>query len=238
MMGAGILRCGLVAACLVPGCATPVPDAAANGPPGPAETRAADSTMTRRAFQRMLMKEYPKDLLEAGIGGTTVVELLVDEGGSVREAGVLESSGYPALDEVAVRVAPLGPFLQPLRNGRPMKARVRFPVVFNADTAASQPCEGPSVKPKVLNRHTVQQALVREYPARLRDRRIGGVVELVILIDESGRPVKIRFEERSGQAGLDDAARRVGWAMRFSPALDCGEPVPVWSLMPITFRLR
>ncbi|MDE2763435.1 MAG: hypothetical protein OXQ94_17170 [Gemmatimonadota bacterium] len=40
--------------------------------------------MTRMAFQRMLMREYPKDLLEAGIGGTTVVELLVDEGGDVR----------------------------------------------------------------------------------------------------------------------------------------------------------
>lgn len=117
-----------------------------------------------------------------------------------------------------------------------MRARVRLPVVFNADTAASLPCDGPSVKPRVLNRHTVQQALVRQYPASLRDRGIGGVVELVILIDENGRPVKVRFEERSGRPGLDEAARRVAWAMRFSPALDCGEPVAVWSSMPITFR--
>lgn len=56
MMGAGILRCGLVAACLVTGCAAPVPDVSANGPPGTQATRTADSTMTRRAFQRMLSR--------------------------------------------------------------------------------------------------------------------------------------------------------------------------------------
>ena len=240
-MGVGILRClrcGLAAVCLAPGCATPVPDGSANSPSGSPGSPTADSTMTRRAFQRMLMKEYPEDLLEAGIGGTTVVELLVDEGGGVREAGVLESSGYPALDEVAVRLAPLGPYLRPLQNGRPMEARVRFPVVFNADAAASADCEDHNVEPVHLTHHAAQRALLREYPAGLRDRGIGGYVTLGILIDETGHPVEIRVQERSAHWRLDDAARRVGWIMRFSPAVHCGEPIALWVHMPISFTTR
>jgi len=186
----------------------------------------------------MLMKEYPKDLLEAGIGGTTVVELLVDEGGGVREAGVLKSSGYPALDEVAVRLAPLGPFLQPLQNGRPMEARVRFPVVFDADAAASEDCEAPNVEPVHLTHDAARRALLWEYPADLRDRGIGGHVTLWMLIDETGHPVEIQFQTSSGRPRLDDAARRVAWVMRFSPAVHCGEPIAVWVAMPIRFTTR
>lgn len=53
----------------------------------------------------LLERLYPRSLRNAGIGGTVLLWLFIDERGEVQETRVAESSGVPALDEVARRVA-------------------------------------------------------------------------------------------------------------------------------------
>jgi len=187
----------------------------------------------------MLVREYPKELLDAGIGGVTVLELVVGEDGVVQEVGVRESSGNAALDEAALRLAPLVPFTRPVGHKRqPIGARITFPVTFDADAAMAVDTCNDREEPYYTNKHAMERALVREYPALLRDRRIGGKTVVWLLVDEGGRVTQQQIRESSGYRELDEAAFRVTRGFRFSPAKHCGKPVPVWVGVPVTFSNR
>jgi TonB family protein len=94
-----------------------------------------------------------------------------------------------------------------------------------------------TVRPDILNRQEIQQALMREYPPPLRDAGIGGTVVVWFLISETGEVVQSRISEASGQDQLDAAALRVASAFRFTAATNRGDPVPVWIQLPITFQV-
>lgn len=53
----------------------------------------------------LLERRYPRSLKDAGIGGTVLLWLYVDERGRVQETRVAETSGYAALDRAAQEVA-------------------------------------------------------------------------------------------------------------------------------------
>jgi TonB family protein len=93
-----------------------------------------------------------------------------------------------------------------------------------------------SVVPALLNQEEVTRALVKSYPAMLRDAGIGGDVMVWLLIDESGRVVETEIKSSSGHAALDQAARNVAGVMRFSPARNRDQQVKVWVSLPIRFR--
>ncbi len=225
-----ILRRGLPGAVLLAGCATAAPERSVPEP----------SPLTRtEAYERMLAREYPRELLDAGVGGVTVLELVVDEDGVVQEVGVRESSGHAALDEAALLLAPLVPFTRPVgHNRQPIGARITFPVTFDADAAMAADTCSNREEPYYTNRHMIERALVREYPALLRDRGIGGKTSVWLLVDEGGRVTRQQIEKSSGYRKLDEAAFRVTRGIRFSPAKHCGKPVPVWVMVPVTFSTR
>ncbi len=95
-----------------------------------------------------------------------------------------------------------------------------------------------TVAPDITNRPEVERALEREYPPLLRDAGIGGTVRVLFFIDEQGQVQDYRIEATSGHDQLDQAALRVADIMRFTPALNREEKVPVWVGFPITFRVR
>lgn len=109
--------------------------------------------------------------------------------------------------------------------------------------ASGAPSSGPTstpqtVAPQITNRSEVVEALEREYPPLLREAGIGGTATVWVFIDENGRVQETRIQESSGDPQLDEAALRVAEIMRFSPALNDGERVPVWVAFPITFAVR
>ena len=53
----------------------------------------------------LISGHYPEELRGAGVGGTTALELQIDEKGRVRKARVEKSSGHPRFDGAARRVA-------------------------------------------------------------------------------------------------------------------------------------
>jgi protein TonB len=56
-------------------------------------------------IQRILQREYPRDLREARVEGRVILWAYVDEEGEVRQVRVQQSSGYAAMDQVALAVA-------------------------------------------------------------------------------------------------------------------------------------
>jgi TonB family protein len=115
------------------------------------------------------------------------------------------------------------------------------PTSYRVEPAQAAPIEQPSftpmsVRPQLMNIEAVQQTLMREYPATLRDAGIGGAPVLWIHIDAQGAVDDTRVHETSGYEALDEAAMNVARAMQFSPALNRDQRVPVWVQIPIRFQ--
>lgn len=83
------------------------------------------------AVNRELARNYPPLLRDAGIGGQTLLWFFIDETGRIRLTQINESSGYPALDEAAARVAASMEFAPALNRTRPVSVWVQIPVKFS-----------------------------------------------------------------------------------------------------------
>lgn len=92
--------------------------------------------------------------------------------------------------------------------------------------------------PRLLNVDEVREALIRAYPARLRDAGIGGRVNVWFYIDDTGTVRRRLLDQGSGNEQLDQAAMSVAEVFRFSAALNREQPVAVWVSLPITFQVR
>jgi TonB family protein len=85
---------------------------------------------------------YPESSKRAGSEGTVRLTFIIDRDGEVQDIGVVDSSGDRALDAEAIRVVYSSPKWQPgMLNGKPVKTRFTFPVVFmlqNRKTSAGR----------------------------------------------------------------------------------------------------
>lgn len=84
----------------------------------------------RAALARLLQQRYPPTLRDAGIGGTVRVWVFIDENGDVKNTRVVESSGYPALDQAATEVMSAVKFKPALNRDTRVAVWVQFPVTF------------------------------------------------------------------------------------------------------------
>jgi protein TonB len=84
----------------------------------------------REAVGRALVRNYPPLLRDAGIGGTTLVWILIDESGNSVKAQVKESSGHDALDQAAIKVADIMLFTPALNRDQKVKVWIQLPIVF------------------------------------------------------------------------------------------------------------
>jgi len=78
-----------------------------------------------------LAREYPLILRDVGIGGRVVVWFLVSEEGRVLDRRVFESSGYPPLDEAALRVADVFRFTPALNREQIVQVWIQLPITFD-----------------------------------------------------------------------------------------------------------
>ena len=77
-----------------------------------------------------LEAEYPPELREAGVGGTSTVWFFIDADGTVTDTRIHESSGSPELDRAAIRVARTMRFSPALNRDEPTPVWVAFPITF------------------------------------------------------------------------------------------------------------
>jgi TonB family protein len=92
-----------------------------------------------------------------------------------------------------------------------------------------------SYQPFMLNRPEVGRALLEAYPPELRDRGIGGTTILELRVGTEGRVLDRRVRSTSGYRAFDEAALRVVDMMRFEPAKNRDQRVPVWVTQRATF---
>ena len=83
--------------------------------------------------RKALTRAYPPLLRDAGIGGKAQMWLLLDVDGSVIKAELKESSGQAALDDVAMRIAPLMRFTPAMNRDQRVKVWVSVPIVFRTN---------------------------------------------------------------------------------------------------------
>jgi protein TonB len=74
--------------------------------------------------------KYPELAKQAGIEGTTVVKMLVDIDGSVREVKILKSSGNPMLDQAALAAAKKSKFTPAKQRDKFVRVWVSRPFKF------------------------------------------------------------------------------------------------------------
>lgn len=82
---------------------------------------------------RALEREYPPLLRDAGIGGTVQVWFFIDENGAVQNQVVQVSSGHKALDEAALRVAPVFRFTPALNRDKAVPVWISLPITFRTN---------------------------------------------------------------------------------------------------------
>jgi len=222
--------------------------------------------VNRDEVAKALETEYPPLLRGAGVGGMVQVWVFVDEDGTVGDVRIHDSSGQPALDDAALRVARVFRFSPALNRDEKVAVWVSLPITFASrkaeaptieepeiappaieppelEAAAPDPSAAPvftpfTVAPTLVNRDEVARALEREYPPVLRQAGVGGSVRVWIFITEDGTVTDARIDRSSGQPAIDEAAVRVARTMRFSAALNGDETVVAWVSIPITFMVR
>lgn len=101
-------------------------------------TREIERPMPRFAVSPV---EYPLEMWNQGVEGTTVVRVLVNEAGDVDSTMIAESSGHAALDSAAIRGVRIMEFEPALRAGEPLEVWARIPVHFAKDSG--MPAEAP-----------------------------------------------------------------------------------------------
>ena len=91
--------------------------------------------------------EYPYEMWNRGVEGTTTVRVLVNEAGGVDSATVAVSSGVPTLDSAAVTGALRMEFEPARRDGAPVRVWTRIPIHFEREeaVAADSQTAGPNL---------------------------------------------------------------------------------------------
>ncbi len=82
------------------------------------------------AAERSGVFEFPRSAWEKGIGGTTVLKILIAADGTVDSAIVLESSGYRPLDSAAVANAGKLRYRPAEQGGEAVAIWGRLPVIY------------------------------------------------------------------------------------------------------------
>jgi protein TonB len=92
----------------------------------------APELLNRPEVARAMLRLYPQMLMQAGIGGTVLVWLHLDENGAVIETRVKQGSGHNTLDEAALKVAQIARFSPAYNRDLRVRVWVELPVVFGA----------------------------------------------------------------------------------------------------------
>ncbi len=80
---------------------------------------------------RALERTYPPLLRDAGIGGDVIMWFFIDEDGNVLKTQLFKSSGYPALDEAAGKVADIMKYSPAYNRDKKVQVWVQIPIKFS-----------------------------------------------------------------------------------------------------------
>ena len=89
--------------------------------------------LNRDEVNAAVSRAYPAELRDAGIGGTSIVWMLLDSTGVVQKAQVHKSSGYPLLDRAAMKVIPAMKWAPAELSKEKTTVWLQVPIVFKVN---------------------------------------------------------------------------------------------------------
>lgn len=190
----------------------------------------------------ILNPEYPKLAKLAGIQGTVYLKLLIDEKGNVEKVKV-EQGVKDMLDESALKAAKKAKFSPAIVKEKPTKVWVILPIAFKLALDKKEPPLNISGEEPDFNKFVeyekgpeMIEPATPDYPVEAKKNGITGKVFVKVLIDKEGTPKKavvIKSDlELFNQPAVDAAMKS-----KFSPAMDKGNPIAVWVVLPYKFAL-
>ena len=197
----------------------------------PMSTDAARQTPPKAIKQ--VAPEFPVALRASGLRGEVTLDFEIDTDGSVKNP-VVATSSNPGFNEAAVEALLQWKFQPAQRDGKPVKTKLRVPIIFNPSPLRSgreaYAVEGPADQnklPENLRYDTaakIRGAIVPVYPYALRRDGVRGSAKAVMAIDPRGRVfgVKVHTADKP-ELGLALTAALEGFS--FDPALRDGKPV-------------
>ena len=116
-------------------------------PPPPEEAETADISqapqfvvhtvrpklLNESEVNRVLEREYPALLKDAGIGGTTTVWMFIDEEGVVQNQQVREGSGHAGLDNAALKIVTVARFSPAQNRDKTVALWISMDIKFEAN---------------------------------------------------------------------------------------------------------
>ncbi len=120
------------------------------------------------------------------------------------------------------------PVFVPLPVGLDLREEAEEEVIeapWSGDLPAATPIDA---YPVLLDRDGVDHLVRLFYPDRIENQGIGGVVRLIVWVEDDGSVADRQVLASSGVAELDEAALRAAQHFRFKPARRRGAPVGTW----------
>ena len=108
-------------------------------------------------------------------------------------------------------------------------------VLASAALAALAALSGCDSGPAVESPRLLSDADAIVYPLEMWEQDAEGIAVVIALINEHGTVDSVRIVESSGHELLDSTAVRGAREMEFAPAVRDGEPVAVWTRLPVHF---
>lgn len=208
-------------------------------------------TDTDPVLQGSAMYSIPQSAIDAGIDGTVVIGLRIEETGIPSKAVLISGPMWPcgttpinALEDLSstltdtmmkLRFAPA------VKNGKAVAANISLRVNLKNPALEPKPAEiDPTTgkpKPKLVSGGVLNgKALYLPkpfYPVEAKANRDAGSVAIQILIDEEGKV--IRAGAVSGASTLQYASREAACGAKFAPTTLAGERVKVSGVITYNF---
>jgi TonB family protein len=217
----------------------------ADGSPAPATLLLPHLQNTSEVLGFMV-RHYPSELMGRSDFEMPWAWLLINREGLPVQVRILKTSGRAEFDSLAVSAVRRARFAPALLQGQPTAVWTPLPIevayrqLARGTPREQQPSDRPTftpftVKPELLNRDEVRQALVKSYPRGLRLNDARAITVVWVHVDKSGNTASVHIRNSSGNAQLDEASLAVARIMRWSPAMNGREVVPVWIQVPVVF---
>ena len=185
---------------------------------------------------------YPDLAREAGIGGTTIVQVAVNESGEAVNPEVLRSSGNVSLDAAAMNAATVTSWTPAMKDGSPVRVKIALPVVFrlkiggedhSITTANTIGKRDWDVPPRPQDWKAISENII--YPEQAKKEGVTGTLTMQFTIDAKGNLIDPVVKSGPDHEALKQAAIVALKSTVWIPASKDGEPISAIMEMGIGF---
>jgi TonB family protein len=170
---------------------------------------------------------YPKNMLQWGLVGKGLLDIVVDTKGRVKSVSVLESP-HPAFESTIVRSALASTFSPSTTNGVPTQVTIRMPYSFQIDRPDTdgttpfafprKPSEGVARELQYDTPPAIKIVAPVVYPRELLRSNTTGSATVAARLDKKGRIVAVQVLEAT-HPDFGEATKAMIDAWEFKPAM-------------------